>query len=261
LILSGEEMGFLSKEDVLAMRDMLAPATGRFRIIAYVREPVGFSSSAFQQIVRHRKVTALLVPKPQYKRRFSKFIAVFGRAAVEFVPFHPLAFNNGCIFTDFCGRVGIDPEPVPKVRKNESLSAEAVALLLDWNRQGRSPSGTECHVRAAERLIAMLRQQFPGRFRFHPERVRAEIDRADCEWMESVAGFSLPPPEPAAGPAIRDMNDIAALLDKSAGDLAKLAEARGIRPEDNGPAAMMDALFAECFVWPSLPGAQRPGST
>lgn len=92
LVISGEEMTVLGAADLRDMRDTLAPQARRLHILAYLREPVGYASSAFQQVSRQRKARTIRIPRPNYRRRFEPFTEAFGREAMEFVAFHPLPF-------------------------------------------------------------------------------------------------------------------------------------------------------------------------
>lgn len=242
LVISGEEMSYLFAPDLRDMRDLLGQGGAGFRILAYIREPVGYASSAFQQIVRHRKVKRLRIPRPEYRRRFDMFLDVFGRDAVDFVPFHMAGFRNACVVTDFCDRLGVDADSVPKLTKNESLSDTAVALLLDWNRHGKAGKGSPAHVRAANRLIGRLRRRFPGRFRFARALIETERDQADCDWLESRAGFALPPaPDDSGG--IGSLDEVTDLARAARPDLQALLDAAGTKTPATEPAAMLDALF------------------
>ena len=71
------------------------------------------------------------------------------------------------------------------------LSAAAVALLLKWNRHGLKSSGSRQEVRATNRLIALLRKEFPGKFLIHHDLVSTQLNEDDRAWMEEQGGFSL----------------------------------------------------------------------
>ena len=154
LVFSGEELCRLTPGEVRRMKTFMDPHCGRFRVLAYIREPLGFASSVYQQVARHRQITELSVPVPHYRRWFAKYIEIFGRQTVEFVLFDPATFRDACIITDFCDRVGIAANRIAKSTRNQSLSTEAVALLVDWNRHGIKSSESLDEVRAMNRLIS-----------------------------------------------------------------------------------------------------------
>lgn len=241
LILSGEGLTDLSGAEVQAMERMLAPHCDRFRVLAYLREPIGFGSSAYQQRVKGGR-DSFDVPRPKYRKRFGKFLRVFGSDTVEFAPFSATAFRNGCVITDFCDRVGIDAEQVPKRRSNESLSAQTVALMRLFNARGVKSRGTPERARARDLLINMLAPVFPGRFAFAPDLVRAAQVSGDLAWIEEAAGFGLPDPSPAPDDAVGSLAELDARAEAAIPTLATLLEGQGLEPAAR-PLKMLNRLY------------------
>lgn len=192
LILSGEGLAALIPSEVADLRAFLDARSEKTHLIAYIRDPVSFASSGFQQRIRSGE-RKFHIPSPDYRRRFASYVDVFGAEAIEFIRFAPDTFPDHCIITDFCARTGIDASRVDKTRTNESLSNETIALLLFWNREGVKSVGSPAHLAARKQIITLLQQQFPGKFQFDPARVMASLDQDDCRWMEHLAGFSLLP--------------------------------------------------------------------
>lgn len=250
LILSGEAMVDLPRGDLESMRLYLEEKAAHLRVMAYVREPVGFAASAFQQQLKGRRA-AYDVPLPKYRNRFARFLQAFGRNRVEFFPFDVAGFRNQCIITDFCDRVGIDADQVPRKRRNESLSPTVVALLLDWNRDQVKGQGSPARLAARRALVEALRKAFPGKFAFDPSVVAARIDPEDCAWMEARAGFALPAPPPAPADAVTGPEDLAARASASGPALAALLAEHGLEPPRDAPApALLDALYAHLLANP-----------
>lgn len=247
LIFSGEALPFLNEAELAAMRDRLRAAADEVRCLAYLREPAGFASSAFQQRVKGGG-TRFDISAPKYRDRFERFLNVFGPDKVDFAAFAPERFPDGCIVTDFCTRVGIDPAGIDKRRTNEAMSAEVVALLLGWNAEGVPGTGNPARVTARVRLIEALRGAFPGKFRFDAATVQEAIDRADCAWVEGVAGFALPAsaPAPTAGDTgVRSPEDLAALAEAARPRLVQLLQDHGLPP--GGPRQPVTALMNRLY--------------
>ena len=74
-IISGESIIHLSAGELTEMLRFLEHKGVSAKFIAYVREPVGFGSSSFQQQVKADRANFLFI-QPHYKRRFADFIAV-----------------------------------------------------------------------------------------------------------------------------------------------------------------------------------------
>jgi hypothetical protein len=256
LILSGEGLAGLPRSGVQALHDFLTPHCRQIRLLAYVRDPISFASSALQQRIKGGS-TRFQVPAPFYRRRFAKFLKVFGADAMEFVRFAPDAFCENDIIADFCHRVGI-PRQNAAEESNSSLSASSVSLLLAWNRGGALR--TQAHGRSSRAPAPVLRaleQNFPGRFRLDSHLVGQHVNLKDCEWMERKAGFALMGPDAAP---LKDLLSAAGTETQSNGipsedaleTLAREAVPQ-LRPlledagtplaDDASPAQIMDALF------------------
>ena len=85
------------------------------RVIGYVRPPVAFKTSLFQQRVKHG-LGAFNIDgiRPKYRKRFRKFDTVFGTGNVTLRKFDPATFPDRCVVRDFCQQLGIPaPSPAP----------------------------------------------------------------------------------------------------------------------------------------------------
>lgn len=241
LILSGEALTDLSPKDMRILARYLGRHADTVHVIAYIREPVGFASSAYQQRIKGGRKN-FAVPSPNYRKRFRKVLRVFDGHRVEFVSFEPKTFRNVCIITDFCDRVGVDADQVPKINGNESLSPEAVALLLSLNSSGQTTVGSPVHLRAREELIEALRPAFPGKFAFDAALIRRTVNKADCAWMEEQAGFKLPLPA-SNRTGIRRKEDLNALLESTRGPLEDLLTTQNV-PLPGANAKIQDLMVA-----------------
>ncbi len=191
LIVSGEDISLIDPDGVKALAEYLDGKVERVRIIAYVRDPVGYASSALQQRLRGGG-KALAVPNPEYRMRFEKYIDCFGESAVEFVSFDECLREGASIVQDFCGRVGIDPSEVEERRANESTTLECARMIYRFNDTGLPASGNMRLVRTRLRFIHQLGQIFPGpSFKIPLECISQCVDWSDVAWMENATGLSL----------------------------------------------------------------------
>jgi hypothetical protein len=246
LVLSGEAVVDLKASEVAAMRDHFHAYTDDIRCLAYIREPVGFASSAFQQRVKGGQ-KQFDISAPRYRDRFEKFIHVFGADQVTLIPFDLPAFRNGCIITDFCDRVGIDATSVPKPYSNEALSAEVTALLLEWNARGLRAKGSPARVAARKAMTEILRTALPGKLSFAADAVLAATDPADCKWVEAAMGAPLPAPSSLG--QIRTAEDLARLAEDTRPALHDLLKERGLKAgsPDRPIHRMMNTLYRDCL--------------
>ncbi len=132
LILSAEGLSMFWQDEVEALRNALATHVDGFRIIAYLREPVSWATSAAQQAMKWsgEKIDDLFDhPRlPDYEARFRPWLNVFGDA----VSFH--AFGDKNIVQDFAEVLGL-PAPLPHgERLNEAVSHRSAILLSHANK-------------------------------------------------------------------------------------------------------------------------------
>jgi hypothetical protein len=128
-----------------------------------------------------------------YRESFEKFDAVFGRENVRLWKFEPAAFPAGCVVRDFCGRLGIDLPPERIRRVNESLSREALGLLLVHRMWGEDLGATSMSGAESRELARRLAGVGATKFRLSADIIVPVLEqhRIDIAWMEDRLGESL----------------------------------------------------------------------
>ena len=190
LIFSGEDLSGLSYSGVERVHDFFGKYCDNFEIVAYVRDPVSFSLSAFQQVVKGGLKNYKYVD-PKYRFRFEKYIEIFGRDNIKFRLFDRENFPNKSVVSDFFNLVGLDFSKKKDVYINESLPLEVVKLLLIFNASGTASIG---HIKlrtARDRFINWLKEGFNTPFVIPYSIDSDQLDHSDISWMESVSGFKL----------------------------------------------------------------------
>lgn len=190
-VISGEGLVFLPPESLTQLHAKLMQYVDRVIVFAYVREPIGFCSSAFQQRTRGG-ATDYQLEKAQYRVKFARFIKIFGRENVLLKEFDRASLRDGSVVSDFCHLWDIPFDRQREVRTNESLSESAVKLLHLFNRSGKASVGMPISARARTAMVESLSAHFKGKFdipaRFHG----AAIDVEDIAWLNSRFGISFP---------------------------------------------------------------------
>ena len=133
VLISGEGIGFMDESDLLGLRDYLSAYFDSVRIVCYVRTPISYMQSAFQERVKGRlgSFHADELYK-SYKKRFEKIESVFGESSCDFWKFDPKAFRSSDVVLDFCDRLNIELGQVEINRVNDSLSLNALKLLFAY---------------------------------------------------------------------------------------------------------------------------------
>jgi hypothetical protein len=203
LVISGEDICALPERDLEKLRNFFDAKFERLTIVSYVRPPVGFLSSAFQQRVQSGRCNTFdptRMYRP-YQKTFGKFDRVFGRERVQLWKFDPSTFPQNDVVSDFCARLQIPLPSALIVRKNDSLSRQAVALLYTYNKFGKLYSGLDGE-NLSPRLAGLIAHIGRDKFRLAPHVLRAILDdnKDDIAWMEARLGTSLQENSDAARP-------------------------------------------------------------
>lgn len=135
LIISGEGISTISRAGIEKLRARLAPFYDTIHVVAYVRDPVSFMTSAFQQRVRSGSIMGLDLPNLylSYRQALAKFDDVFGRENVMLYPFDRRELLNGDVVGDFASRIGIRSHLPQHQNANLSMSRDGVCLLYQYN--------------------------------------------------------------------------------------------------------------------------------
>lgn len=258
LIFSGESVSAHYPDAVFRMADHLATRGVDVRILAYVRPPVSFMQSAFQQRVRSGGMKTLR-PKglwPAYRARFEKLDQAFGRERVTLKPFLRDRLTGGDVVLDLLAELGVTLDPAEIVRTNESASLESIAMIFAQRHFGSGLSmGFPGSHRSNERFIKALGRIGTQKLAFSPaltDPVMAE-NRDDLEWMEERLGTPLADaPSPSDRPIATEA-DLLAVAEEACDTLEPLLlEAmRADAPGDHGRLTRNLEVLRALFVWKS----------
>jgi hypothetical protein len=211
VIISGEELNKIDPEGRRDLATFLRDYFDEIRVVAYVRAPASYLSSAFQMRVRTGEES--LDPElawPRYRGRLEGFDLYFGEPNVSLWKYDPRRFPNGCVVQDFCTRVGMTISAGSITRVNQRLSREAVAILCAYRRHGKGFGIGALAMHENSMLVRALQTVGRTRFRFasaitRPLRAR---HRDDVEWMEDRLGESLAEPDQGDEGAVASEGDL-----------------------------------------------------
>lgn len=215
IVISGEALSNLSPAGVGRLKAALAPYAARFRIVAYVRDPYSYMTSAFQEHLREGADYDQLIakpPLPHYRARLSRFIDVFGRDQVDIRIFDPAHFVGGDLITDFLSAIEADPAiaaDLKVIRRNEGLSLEAAWLIKAANKLHPRPEKIRGNPARAVKLPHVL-AALPGRRFGLPAQAYAKVAPAvekDLQWLHGVLGRTVFSPTPPTAPSTPHWDD------------------------------------------------------
>ena len=175
-IISAEDCWGFRHDSLSRLKDMITAEGYVPHVVIYLRPPLSFVSSAFQQRVKTEYLSSFspipanwLQPEGRsaYRRRLLEFDEVFGSANIAVRCYRRDLLAGGCVAQDFLSFSGITFDASTIRRDNDGLSLDATRLRYAYNRFGRKHDRFFWHV---EQLLRQRLQEVPGvPFRLHPE--------------------------------------------------------------------------------------------
>jgi hypothetical protein len=242
LLLSGEGIVRLEQHELAGLRDFLHGHFSESSVVAYVRPPAAYLTSAFQQRVKVGRVKSFKRAHTyrSYERLFAKFDAVFGRRNVSLWKFEPGAFPQGCVVRDFAARIGLELGAQRIVRRNDALSRPMIGLLYCYLMGGRQLGLEGFRATESNRMSQLLELDGTG-FRLSPALVRPILasNAGDVAWMEQRLGETLQ--EELGDPRPGDVEKESDLLEPDADAVAVLRQVLA----EEAPAGVRGVDFRE----------------
>lgn len=192
-IISAEDLCVLKKEELSRMKVFLEKFFLSVNVICYLRPPVSYMQSYFQQRLKGGVID--LEPEklyPNYRRIVDKFFGVFGEKKCEFIKFSPECLVGGDVVVDFMHRIG-DKGDVKSLKVNESMSAEATALLFIYRNFNDSQGVGVSAAENNRRVISLLETFGKKKFLFGKKYYNfvSENKSHDIAWLNKKTGVLM----------------------------------------------------------------------
>lgn len=207
LFLSSEYFATANTDTLQLIKDLLVArgAASNMSVIAYVREPIAWSTSFWQQSIKSGKLRSEElrdVPwRAQYASHLGRFMDCFGKSNVTVNVFARDQLHGGSIVEDISVRLGIalGTLDVPQHSVNASLTQEAVMVADALN--GFRPRKTR--KRPDRRKYKAALQSIPGRQFVLTDVVQDQIvadSKADRAFLDREFGVRLHPKRQVSDP-------------------------------------------------------------
>lgn len=196
VLLSAEAISGNHRIAVKNLADFCRSNFTETEVILYVRSPLSFMASAFQEIIKLNTVNNFDIQHfwPSYRSKISILDECFGRDNVHLRRFDAHSFHNGDLISDFAKAARI-PMPNSEIeRANESLSLEAVAALYTQRSLGDGfVLGVDNHVKKNARFVQEISKLGNTRFSFSPSLLdkASLLHPGDLSWVEGRMGEPL----------------------------------------------------------------------
>ncbi|MBC7986177.1 MAG: hypothetical protein H7X93_05835 [Sphingomonadaceae bacterium] len=200
-LLSGEEGGFLSDDEIDRLIAEIRAYFDRIVVLGMVRPPLAFARSAAQQRLRGRssfRTSAQTPPVPKYRERFGGYVRAVGRENVRLRVFHRDRLVAGDPAQTLLAMMEhADPAlaDMRAPRLNESMSMPAAKLFSALNVMRDDPA---VKSQIPGPIVAMLRELPKKKFGFADIRAGRSTDhlfpKPLSRLVRTIPGdpFSLP---------------------------------------------------------------------
>ena len=170
---------------LIRLKEQFEPHFERIEIYGYVRPPIGFTTSATQEIMKMRPF--FMTPWANYQRRFGPLRHIFGRDNVHLRLFQRDHLKDHDVMADFQDWLGWTPHPYRVKENNPSMTAAGAALVHCYQRN-RGPIETVRHHRQKVRAVAKLAELGGPKFVLSQAVVQDLLteNAEDLVWMEKV---------------------------------------------------------------------------
>ncbi|MEH6655181.1 hypothetical protein [Loktanella salsilacus] len=195
-VFSGERISKSTRDELGRSLAFFSRWFSQIDVYAYIRSPVNFAASMFQQHLKYGTLPTILNILAGYRHRVENMDAVFGRDNVHLKAFDAEGARIPDIVPDFLTWAGFDAMGNAQGPRNLSLSAEATALLyairFRLNRSLNSPA----EVQLWNALVRRAQDIGDQKYSFGPDifgKRRAEV-LEDHAWTEERLGQRFPDP-------------------------------------------------------------------
>lgn len=190
IILSGEDISGLERDELFMFKSTLEPYVSKFTIVAYARDPASFLKSELQERIKQRPGEICFAPV-DYAKRFEKFYEVFGNGAVRIFRYFSRQERSGWnIVDDFARKIGVSaPEKIE--RQNRSLSNLGVSFLALLDVVSASSKYLEYSITDRNLISKALQKCAVGSFSIPNYIVSPFVRLGDIEWLRSNAGIDF----------------------------------------------------------------------
>jgi len=214
LVFSAEDISAPQfRNAVVRMHEFFKSHAAQIEVVGYVRSPLSFAVSAFQQMLKDGGLNKLHVEAlwPHYRSRFGMLEEVFGINNMMLRVYDPADLERGDVVSDFASILGVSMRGPPPTQINTSLSAEATALLFVQRRLGDGYLSGFMGAQAGNNsFVDKLQTIGERKMTFSEEIWNPVLERHvdDLKWIEKRLGRNLDHVYPAGAFRIGSESDL-----------------------------------------------------
>lgn len=235
VIISSERIFNMPPEAKQRMADFLRSRRSEIQVIVYVRPPVSYLSSAFQQnIASGAGPLDLGRTWPRYRARIGALDRIFGRRNVKAIKFQRDTLVGGDAVLDFAHQIGVDFPPEKVINTNESRPLQAVAVIYAMRIAGQNGAdlpklAPRDHTALALALAGLGQDKFALAAGITDPLMAQNSE--DVDWIEQRLGQPMRVAEKTAQSAVQSVDDLLMVAHgQRAGLAAMVADHKGPLP-------------------------------
>lgn len=191
VVVSGEDIGMLDPGSKVEFVELVKRQVPDIHIICYVRDPVSFAASSFQQRVKSGLKSIPNDLSAQYRARLETFTKLVGMENVIVKRFATETLVGESVVQDFCELAGLDYSQLQEVRANVGLTLPALKLVLLFNRTNPCHFGDNVVTEARNRLIRQLTELYSHAESIESSPFSALADFSDERYLEETFGITF----------------------------------------------------------------------
>ena len=159
IFFSGEEIGNLRNDEASTMINFIKNYHDNILVIGYIRDPISYARSAFQQKLKSGLANIPQVLNQKFVSKCNKFINILGAENVLVKEFSRKTLKNGNIIDDFADIFFLKNNADYAYSNNSSLSGNAIKILFTFNKYIDNSSHSISHFER-RRAVSILRKIF-----------------------------------------------------------------------------------------------------
>ncbi len=206
ILISGEDISSLDPDGAAELIALCRQYAKSIRIVVYVRDPLGFAVSGFQQRVKDGSDAVPDMIRPGYDVRIAKFVDLVGAENVTVRLFTRDQLKNASVVEDFCAVAGISMQGLKEIRANESMPFECLKLIYLFNRTNPCYFGDTVVMAARQKLIRHLMQAYRGRQSIDKTLFAPIADWESVHYLSDTFDLTFPTNAPAATGSVQDID-------------------------------------------------------
>ena len=196
VVISAEDIWWLREADKAALIAFIRRRGWEVRVVAWVREPVGWAASMESQYLRIPDIPRRT--GPEYRLGLSGFAELLPPEHLHVRPFDRKRLAGGDIVRDFCRILEFGPKhggalDLSKIRTsrvNDSLSLHAMKLLYRFDRAEILPPRSPEVFWARMRFVELIAEKYPGPS-LDPALCACVADHSETAWLYDSFGVDF----------------------------------------------------------------------